>query len=681
MRLIKILPFLFLFPLFSSSASADFAENSFITIVNPVRISANSKDPKGSLLAEYEQVKKFSFPATWLFTYDVLKNKDIVELTKSMDDKQEFGIFLEVSPDFARASSVSYNLRDSWHRAASVFLSGYIQEDRRKLIDNVFAEFKSKFGSYPKSVGSWWTDAYSLNYLQKKYGVIANLSISDQFSLDEYTVWGSHWSLPYFPSKINAAIPPQDEKDKIPLVMLRWAARDPLNGYKSPSKYAPALFSVQDYSTAGLNDDYFEKLSMFYAKKAEHNDFGHLTLGLEGDFPPSVYSQEYARRLAVVRRLNETGIKVLSMKDFAKWYLDSFKNLNPSSVLVSDDILSSKNKSIWFQNPFYRIGMVYDPEAEKIAVRDLRVYNTDLEEPFLKSVNRQNGLFISLPYVIDSVIDPNTEWVLSCGELLLNGRDKEVYFLNFTNCQVKFLERSIEIRGNIEAPKRLISDPSIDFKKRGNGFDIYVKDKWIVSSQGLNLDVVNIRIPFGLKRRLPNFIIDFLPLLTLLASGLILLIFIILAKILKRQFIILCLLTLGLIIIFPSILKQKLYVSQSEFQALKFLRNMPSGNVLVYDRDCSRCIWRSPYKPAAMVGYKKYIEKIGQKKIIQSLKFSLAQSPEAINSEIKKTNARYIYFAKYEDYIEILSYPPENINSKLRKIFENANAQIWEIEK
>ena len=132
LRLLKFLPVLIIFFLFPLKISADFEENSFITIVNPVRISHTTKNPKESLLAEYNEVKKFSFPATWLFTYDALKNKEIVELTKSMDNKQEFGIFLEVSPDFAQASSVSYNLADSWHRATSIFLSGYTQEDRIK---------------------------------------------------------------------------------------------------------------------------------------------------------------------------------------------------------------------------------------------------------------------------------------------------------------------------------------------------------------------------------------------------------------------------------------------------------------------------------------------------------------------------------------------------------------------
>ena len=92
--LLTILTFLiFSFIVFQRVDAQDF-ENSFITIVNPVRISAYTEDPAQSLKKEYEEIVKRNIPATWLLTYDAITNEPLSEIVSLMDDKQEVGIFL-----------------------------------------------------------------------------------------------------------------------------------------------------------------------------------------------------------------------------------------------------------------------------------------------------------------------------------------------------------------------------------------------------------------------------------------------------------------------------------------------------------------------------------------------------------------------------------------------------------
>ncbi|MCL4416690.1 MAG: hypothetical protein M1365_08360, partial [Actinobacteria bacterium] len=249
----------------------------FINIVNPVRISSYTKDPVSGLNSEYEEIKKRGLPATWLLTYEVISNNDLVLAIKQMDKSQELGIFMEIAPEFANQAEVVYNKTDSWHRANSVFLSGYTQEDRKKLIDTIFIKFKETFGFYPTSVGAWWIDSYSLEYMKEKYGITANLTCADQFETDGYHIWGQYWGAPYYPSKNHAGIPAQDENSKLDLVTIQWAPRDPLNGYQS------SAYSTQDYFALGFNIDYYEKLIRIYAEKHK-NSFGQITLGLEGDY-------------------------------------------------------------------------------------------------------------------------------------------------------------------------------------------------------------------------------------------------------------------------------------------------------------------------------------------------------------------------------------------------------------
>jgi len=91
-----------LLSLFSPSSVLAQGSEKFITIVNPVRISSYTKRPAESLKSEYAVVRQRSLPATWLLTYDALINQSINSVIKNMDKKQEFGVFLEVTPIFAK---------------------------------------------------------------------------------------------------------------------------------------------------------------------------------------------------------------------------------------------------------------------------------------------------------------------------------------------------------------------------------------------------------------------------------------------------------------------------------------------------------------------------------------------------------------------------------------------------
>src|SRR3989344_122728 len=238
-------------------------QTQFITIVNPVRISNYTKDIVGNVVTQNSVLQSNKLAATWLLTYDSITNSDLVKLFRSLDANNELGILLEVTPQFAEESGVQYNDTGFWHHATSVFLSGYLQEERIKMIDTVFAKFKDTFGYYPTSVGGWWIDSFSLTYIREKYGAIANLGLADQFSTDGYKVWGQYWSVPYYPSKYHAGIPASNESVKLDVVTVQWAPRDPFNGYFN------SYYSTQDYLQKPViqNTTYFEKLLLLYGSK------------------------------------------------------------------------------------------------------------------------------------------------------------------------------------------------------------------------------------------------------------------------------------------------------------------------------------------------------------------------------------------------------------------------------
>jgi len=259
-------------------------ENSFITIVNPVRGSdfweTTNQQPIEAILSQSNIINKERLSATWLIRPDAFEDKGVVDFLNSLPrDKNELGIFFEITPTLINQTKVIYpnGEKNDAHR---YFLSGYSLCEREIIINKSFDLFKEKFGFYPRSVGAWRIDAYSLSYMRKKFGVVAVLLLADQFSTDRYQVWGSWWGVPYYPSKFNTIIPAQSLRNKLDIVVLQWAARDPVNGYGSSVRESTFSVQANDYLAHKLDISYFEKLLRIYTEPGK-NKFGHLVVGLE----------------------------------------------------------------------------------------------------------------------------------------------------------------------------------------------------------------------------------------------------------------------------------------------------------------------------------------------------------------------------------------------------------------
>lgn len=620
--LIFVLFFIFS-PRFAAAHEGHYSgETSFITIVNPQRISEYTKGYLTSFQEELNQIESRGLSATWPVTYDVLGKKDFVDALKNMNGNQEVGIFLEITPQFAKDAGVAYNQSDSWHRANSLFTTGYTHEGRIKLIDTVFKKFKKKFGYYPTSVGAWYIDAFSLNYMQEKYGITATINMSDQYDLDGYQLWGTPWSVPYYPSSSNAAIPGDLE-----VLTLRWAPRDPLNGYHIDSEFTPSMYSLQDYETVGLPNSYFENLLTVYTNT--NNLYSHAVIGLEGDLKPEAYTSYFSQRLTKLQNLQ---IQTLTMKDFAKWHKEHIGG-NNLQIIASEDLLNQTNKkAYWIQNKNYRIGIVSNPDTNTSEVVDFRTYPKNLEEPFFKSPNKQHNLSINLPYIIDSVIQPKNAWNLELGSVKNIEKDK----LIFEKGIIEFGEQEIVFPKNVAFPKTITSSPYLAVV--GNKINTDVQ--YPTGQEGETYMDFSLDIPFTIKRRLPAFLTDIIP---------------------KKYL--------------P--IPQFYSISQTEMDALKVLKDLPEGNVLVFDRDCLDCGFHTKFKPATMAGKKGYVKKYSGKDVLEDLVFSTAKSSMEAKEELKNKDIHYIYLSKYEDYIEALPYLPQDLG--LEKVYENANAEIWEV--
>lgn len=648
--------------------------NQFITIVNPVRISTYTDNSKESIEIQYSVISENGLPATWLLTYDAIVDEGVYSVTRSMDIDQEIGIFLEMTPKLAEVAGVDYNDTGAWHHATSVFLSGYTQEERKLLIDTIFEEFNKRFGFYPTSVGSWWTDSFSLSYMKDKYNITANLGVADQFSTDGYQVWGQYWSTPFYPSKYHAGIPAANADVKLDIVTIQWAPRDPYNGYKS------SLYSTQDYFVNSVHQkiDYFEKLIRLYAGRHD-NQFGQITVGLEGDLSAGAYGNQYTEQMRLVRSLTDSGDYITTnMEQFSRWYRETYQDLSPSQAIVSDDLLGKPLKTIWYQSPRYRIGLVSNYESGETKILDLRSYHSDLEEPYYQSPNSEFTLSINIPSYLDEVNDIDSSWYFDLGEFKSSYMLNNSLFVKFAKGELELFPEKLVIKNtDIKVPVVISKSPALNVKQADGVVEIVPKESWIVGREGLIInDLTDIAThQLDTKRTI---IITISILLILLTLG-----FLVKYSELseRKKFVLLTLLIVPPLLYFQSWYKNntmEYFVSQGEIDVLYRLSTLPEGRVVVVDSECLGCSWHTEEKPAVFANKRSYIQNEGKHPIVYNSSVFNAETQKESREEFEKLNARYIYLAKYEKYIEKTPFSPGDLG--IEKIYSNANAEIWGVE-
>ncbi len=467
--MIKFLKLFFIFSLtfFIFSGKAVFAQNNaFVSIVNPIR-GYDFWDQKGqtietSFLGESEILSRFNLSATWLIRYDALGEKNIVDKLKSLNSDEK-GLFLEITPTWTKDASVDYNKSESWHSAKSAFLSGYDLKQRENLIDTAFDHFNKIFGYYPKSVGAWWVDSYSLSYMQKKYKIETSLIVADQYTTDNYQIWGQYFSTPYYPAKNNALHPAQTIENKLPVVIVQWAPRDPVNSYGNGVGESTYSLQANDYiDYHNLDTNYFSRVLDLYVNQSL-NKFSQMVVGLENSYNWQKYSKEYENQIkTVASKRNNSKLSVINLNDFANWYKNTFPLLSPEQIIVADDPLGSYKKAVWFMNPYYRAGWFLNQDGS--VFRDIRQYIDGEEELCFKVRCDSVNFATSAVRVLDEVSFGH-KWVVDSGKIKdfkvshINDR----YVISYLNeaessRKIEFLPRDISIDGKISSIDGAILD-------------------------------------------------------------------------------------------------------------------------------------------------------------------------------------------------------------------------------
>lgn len=389
----KITLALFLFFIFPSLAYA--ADKNYATLVFPVR--GREYWRQGRDISNLESLTAMvTAPSTWLIQYDALTDSQIMSTLKNITSA-EFGLFLEVTRNLALDSFVNYPWEtEKWERADKVFLSGYDPSDRFQLIDTAFSKFKSVLGFYPTSVGAWYIDSRSLEYLNRKYHVQIVLGVSDQYLTDGYQIWGQYIGEPYYPSLGSSIEPALGKEDKIGPVKIQWAAREPLLSYGAGVQFSNFSVQVNDYVRYQHQDrKYLDRLLRLYTTELDL-PLSQITLGvevgeLESQFLPAL-SDEFSTA-------KDLGLTLATMSQFAAVYREAYPDTSPSYSITS----AIGDRSLtWFQSPKYRAGVL--KQNDKQTLVDLRQYHSSrfYDNDWSEADRRQN-LYRVVPALVDQI--------------------------------------------------------------------------------------------------------------------------------------------------------------------------------------------------------------------------------------------------------------------------------------
>jgi len=409
--LLTFILFFFSTAVYSASVKKAMKENHhprIVNIVNFIRL-IEPRDPEiteevlfHTVVKQVEVMNKYKLGGTFLLQYDALMDPRYQKLLKSLPRSSfEIGAWWEIPQPMVEKAGLKWRGRYAWDWHADVgFSTGYTPAEREKLADVYMTDFKNIYGYYPKSVGSWFIDAHTLNYLWQKYKIVASSNCKDQYGTDGYTLWGGYWNQAYYPSKINSYMPAQNEKNQIPVPIFRMLGSDPIrqydNGFGTDRQGVITLEPV--YKDAGGDSTW---INWYFKEFISGNamEFAYVQAGQENSFTWKAMSKGFEYQMKLIARLrNDKKLQVETLAESGRWFKNKYKVTPATSVVVNKDLKGSDRKTVWFNSRYFRMNLLW--EKGTLRFRDIHLFNEKF--PSVYTANRATSnecSFFTLPLV------------------------------------------------------------------------------------------------------------------------------------------------------------------------------------------------------------------------------------------------------------------------------------------
>ena len=368
-------------------------------------------------LFQQEAAHKNGLKTTIHITYASLFNDMIINIAKEHHEKYGDEIALSL------LGLPCKEFKDKYH-TDDFCIWMFSKEDKERIVDDVFSLFFEKFGFYPKSTGSYFLDAYTINYIKKKYPSVtcAVATCWEEGSKAYHTCnnsWytfmdGGPWN-PWIPSKINSHCPACDENDDSGIVAIPHLSRDLLacfdgNGSNfgtHPQNVIRGMIYYKDES--GWNYPYLYNLIDQYRHLGKYNDGYSYNMMFVGpgwlnkmgrwEAPYELLKQSYEDAMEYYGNLKKQGELIdMTMDEFASYYRKKHANYNKPECALWKDILYGSNKQyFWYADPYIRTCLDFNQGG---AMIDLRPYASRV--PFEVGIGTDHVYDATYPYLIQA---------------------------------------------------------------------------------------------------------------------------------------------------------------------------------------------------------------------------------------------------------------------------------------
>lgn len=298
------------------------------------------------------------------------------------------------------------------------------EETKREIIDDCFGLFYEKFGFYPESTGSYFLDAYSINYIKEKYpSVKCAVAACWEEGPKAYHTCNNSWYTfldggpwnPWIPSKQNSHCPAKDEADDSGIVAIPHLSRDLLacfdgNGSNFGTHPQNVLRGMIYYDDNGsyeypylynLIDQYrhLEKYNDGYAYNMMFVGPGWLNKRGRWEAPYELLAKSYLDGMKYYGELKKQGkLTDMTMAEFADYYRKKHADYCVPECALWKDILYGSNKQLfWYIDPFMRTCLDLNQGGAMIDLRPLAA-----QIPQNVGIGTENVYDASYPYLIQA---------------------------------------------------------------------------------------------------------------------------------------------------------------------------------------------------------------------------------------------------------------------------------------
>lgn len=363
-------------------------------------------------LFQQEVAHKNGLKTTIQITYASLFNDEIVKIAKEHHAKYGDEIALSLLGLPCKEFKEKYKTED-------FCIWMFSKETKRQIIDDCFELFFQKFGFYPASTGSYYLDAYCINYIKEKYPmVICAVATCWEEGIKAYHTCNNSWYTfidggpwaPWIPSKINSHIPAHSKEDDSGIVAIPHLSRDliacfdgngsnfgthPQNVIRGmiyyDNKY-PYLYNLIDEYRHLAKYNNGRSYNMMFVGPGWLNKLGRWEANYE------LLKKSYEDGMAYYGMLKKEGKLIdMTMEEYAKYYRSRVEYDEPECALWKDILYGSNKQYFWYYDPFMRLCLDFNQGG---AMIDFRPYAAKLN--WEVGIGTEHIYDASYPYLIQA---------------------------------------------------------------------------------------------------------------------------------------------------------------------------------------------------------------------------------------------------------------------------------------